>query len=150
MILDQYEVKQCIEKKIEDNDTADAKKNDKKCKSILVQCIANTHLEYIKGKNTAYEMWTALKTVFEKHFLKFEEVVRELKSVGATLEDIDIVCHLLLTLPKNFDPIVTALETMDADKLKLEFVKGKLLDYEMKRRHEVTEACDTTAKITRL
>ncbi|KAK9736894.1 hypothetical protein QE152_g11174 [Popillia japonica] len=140
-------------------------------------------------------MWTALKTVFErkgvasqlylrkklllmkylksdsleKHFLKFEEVVRELKSVGATLEDIDIVCHLLLTvvrelksvgatledidivchllltLPKNFDPIVTALETMDADKLKLEFVKGKLLDYEMKRRHEVTEACDTTA-----
>lgn len=157
-LLDSHGVKTCVEK---EEDTEEFLKLDRKCKSIIVQCVANSHLEYIKHKPTSYKMWEALKSVFqrkgvasqlylrkklltmkcgqseslENHFVRFEEVVRELKSVGANLEDSDIVCHLLLTLPQSFDPIVTALETVDASKLTLDFVKGKLLDHELKTRN---------------
>ncbi|KAK9680835.1 hypothetical protein QE152_g38802 [Popillia japonica] len=158
IILENLEIKQCImEEKDEPDDNF--KKQDKKCKSVLIQCVANNQLELLKCKNTSFQMWKALEDVFqrkgmasqlylrkklltmkyreseriENYFIKFDEVVRELKSVGAKLEDVDIVCHLLLTLPKSFDPIVTALETLEPARLTLEFVKGKLLDHEAKR-----------------
>jgi len=41
-----------------------------------------------------------------------------------------------LSLPKYYDPLITALETLEANKLTLEFVKGKLLDQEAKRMNE--------------
>lgn len=34
------------------------------------------------------------------HFLKFDRLVRELKSTGANLDEANIVCHLLLTMPE--------------------------------------------------
>ena len=48
----------------------------------------------------------------ESHFLKFDKVVRELKSTGATLGETDIVCHLLLTLPPEYNTVLTAIETI--------------------------------------
>lgn len=78
----------------------------------------------------------------EKHYLQFEETVRELKTVGAKLQESDIVCHLLRTLPKSYDGIVTALQTLDNSKLTLEFVKGKLLDQELKRNNLQEEASE--------
>lgn len=71
----------------------------------------------------------------ENHFREFDDVIRELKSVGVKLEEADIVCHLLLSLPESYDAIVTALETIEAEKLTLDFIKGKLLDQEMKRKN---------------
>ncbi|KAK9674692.1 Zinc knuckle, partial [Popillia japonica] len=79
----------------------------------------------------------------EEHFMKFETITRELKSVGGKLEEVDIVCQLLLTLPSSYDPIVTALETLDPQKLTLEFVKSKLLDQELKKNS--TQLEDTRA-----
>ncbi|EZA47339.1 Copia protein [Ooceraea biroi] len=164
VILDQHEVKECVEREEENPDDAFRKK-DRTCKSLIIQCIANSHFQYIKDKSNSYQMWRALEAVFqrkgiasqlylrkrllsmkltenqslEKHLLKFEETVRELKSVGAKLEDMDIVCHLLLTLPKDYDAIVTALETLEVKKLTLEFVKGKLLDQEIKKQNQQQE-----------
>lgn len=71
----------------------------------------------------------------EQHFSKFNEIVQQLKSVGAKLEDIDVVCHLLISLPKSLDPIATALETLEPERLTVEFVKGRLLDHELKNLH---------------
>lgn len=67
------------------------------------------------------------------HFLNFDKLIRELKSTGAMIEEVDVVCHLLLTLSLEYDAVVTALETLSTDQLKLSFVKNRLLDEEAKR-----------------
>lgn len=44
------------------------------------------------------------------------------------MEDMDIVCHLLLTLPKSYDNLVTAIETMNPKDITIDFVKSRLID----------------------
>lgn len=75
------------------------------CRSVIVQCAGDAHLEYINDKMTAYQMWTALENIFQRkgiasqiylrkkllmkpkesqslgsYFIQFEEVLWELKS----------------------------------------------------------------------
>ena len=136
------------------------KKKDRKCRLQIVQRIADSHLEYVKDADTAFDMWSTLENTFQRkgmaiqlllrkslltlkfnansqsletHFLKFDKLIRELKSTGATLEETDIVCHLLLTMPNEYDNVVTALETLSAERLTLSFVKNRLLEEESKR-----------------
>lgn len=136
-------------------------KQDRRCKSLLISRINDNMLEYIQDKESPKAIWQALERVFQRksiasrlhlqkklltlrhgggclqdHFLTFERIVREYKSTGAKLEDIDVVCYLLLTLGPEFATVVTALETMPEDKLSLDFVKCRLLDEEIKRSGE--------------
>lgn len=137
------------------------RKKDKKCKSQIVQRMADSHLEYVKDRATAHEIWTELRNTFERqgiagqlllrkellsmkfnpgrenletHFQRFDRITRDLRATGAILEDTDSVCHLLLTMPSEYDTIVTALETLSAEKLTLNFVKTRLRDEETKRQ----------------
>lgn len=145
-------------------------KKDRKCKSIITQLIADSHLEYVKDKSSAKEMWCSLKNTFERkgiasqlylrkqllqlklqegspldaHLLIFDNLIRNLKGSGAKLEELDIICHLLLTLPKSYEMVVTALETLGND-LTLETVKGRLLDEETKRQAKSSKVTDTSA-----
>ncbi|KMQ83135.1 copia protein [Lasius niger] len=103
------------------------RRSDRKCKSQIVQRIADSHLEYVKDEETAHGIWSVLSSTFERkgianqlrlrktlltmkystsetmgnHFLKFDKLIRELRSTGAKLEDTDVVCHLLLTMPER-------------------------------------------------
>lgn len=128
---------------IDDDDEIKCIMEEKKCKSILVQCISDSHLEYVQDKRRrTKDMFDSLKAVFERksiasqlflrkklitmkyddtddmagHFLVFDKTVQELKSIGATLENLDIVCHLLLSMPPSYDNLVIALETLDPKK----------------------------------
>ncbi|KAF2894016.1 hypothetical protein ILUMI_12156, partial [Ignelater luminosus] len=119
------------------------------------------HLEYAKDKKNSCELWSPLCNVFERkgiasqllirkslltmksdstndtlanHFLKFDKSIRDLRSTGATLEETDIVCHLLLTMPNEYEVVVTALETLSKKDLTLNFVKNQLLEEELKRK----------------
>lgn len=131
-------------------------KNEKKCKSLLVQCIHDSQLEYIKDRVTAKDIYDTLVSVFEpksvarqlllrkqlltmkysdgcdikRHFLIFDKAVRDLKAIGATMEEMDV---LILTMPKSFETLVTALETIDKTKLTLDFVKSRSMDEYSKR-----------------
>jgi len=84
---------------------------EKKCKSIIVQCIHDSQLEYIKDKREAKDIFDTLKSIFERksvagqlllrkrlltmkyedgeevsqHFLRFDKNIRDLKSIGATM-----------------------------------------------------------------
>lgn len=67
------------------------------------------------------------------HITEFDKIVRQLKSIGANMEEMDLICHLLLTLPKSYEALVTALETMHPQMLNMDFVKSRLIDEYNKR-----------------
>lgn len=136
-------------------------KNDKACKSQIVRRVAESHLEYVMDQATAFDIWVNLsnhfarkgvasqllirkallsmkfnqaKETIEAHFLKFDGMIRDLRSTGATLEETDVVCHLLLTMPSEYETVVTAIETMHAEQLTLSFVKRRLQEEELKKQ----------------
>lgn len=139
---------------------AEIKLRDKQCKAMIIRRIADSHLEYIKDKESSFDVVSTLQAIFarksvsnqlflrkrlltmkcddgmdlERHFLDFDKIVRELKSMGATIEPLDAICNLLLTLPESFNVVVTAIETMDPANLTMEFVKSRLLDEANKKK----------------
>lgn len=142
------------------------RKKERKCYSLIVQRIGNDYLEYVKDKANPKEAWSSMCATFERkgvsnrmslrrellslkmkenenlesHLLKFNKILRNLKSVGAKMEEEDVICQLLSSLPKTYESVVTALETMKAEELTMEFVKGRLLDCEIKMKlNAVTE-----------
>lgn len=100
----------------------------------MIDHISDDQLELIKDKSMAKEIYDALKSIFErksvagqlllrkrlctmiynemgdmnKHLLEFDKTIRELKGIGAKLEDMDVICQL----PKSYDALVTSLETL--------------------------------------
>lgn len=178
VVLEEHDLIDCIEREMaemdelevkpEDNDAAQRakakeaekrKKQERRCKSLLISRIHDSQLEYVQDHQTPKAIWLALQRVFERksvasrlhlkrkmltlrheggslseNFLIFDKIVREYKSTGAQLDDLDVVCHLLLTLGSSFATVVTALETMPEDTLTLEFVKCRLLDEEIKQQ----------------
>lgn len=70
-----------------------------------------------------------------------------MKTVGAKIEEADAVISLFQSLPDSFDPLVTALENMAEDDLKLELVKQRLLAEDIKRSERNVEISEikTTA-----
>jgi hypothetical protein len=134
-------------------------RNDKKCKSRIIQRIEDAQLEYVKGQETAYDVWNNLQDVFEKkgmtskvmlkmkllslkhqpseetlseYFLKFDEIIRELGGTGCIMNDTDKVCHLYLSMSDEYEMTVTALRTLPERNQKLAMVKCELLEEEAK------------------
>ena len=58
----------------------------------------------------------ASKEPLADHFLAFDKLIRDLKMTGAKMEETDIVCHLLITMPSEYDNIVTVIETLNVEK----------------------------------
>ncbi|GJQ73101.1 hypothetical protein Trydic_g1730 [Trypoxylus dichotomus] len=60
-------------------------KEDNKAKSLIVQCVKDTHLESLRCKETAFSMWKTLEENYEKKglpsqlYLKKEDVINEIK-----------------------------------------------------------------------
>lgn len=48
------------------NARATFSKNDNKAKSLIIQCVADSILECLRDKTTAYYMWKTLEEKFEK------------------------------------------------------------------------------------
>lgn len=146
--------------KLNDKSLGEYKTKDAKARAVIVQCITDRHLEYVKDCETAYDMFVCLKNVFERkstlsklyirrqllslkchdneklhdHFIKFDSLMRDLESTGCKIDEDDKVCHLLLTMPKKYETVITVLETTTTD-LTLDLVKSKLLDVELKLRN---------------
>ncbi|BES99088.1 Hypothetical protein2 [Nesidiocoris tenuis] len=129
---------------------------DVQARSIIIQGIQDKHLDIIKDCQSAKAMMEALKKVFvrnssmsklnlwrklialkfdvdgrlEDHFLAFDSIIRDLCDQGTKFDEPDKVCHLLLSLPQQYESVITALETVSD--VKLDFVKSRLLDEELK------------------
>lgn len=59
-----------------------------------------------------------------KHLLEFDNIIRELKGIGAKLEEIDVICQLLLTMPQSYVSLAISLETLHPETLNIEFDIG--------------------------
>jgi hypothetical protein len=117
-------------------------------------------LEYVKGQETAYNVWHRLPDMFEKkgmtskvmlktkllslkhqpsletlseHFLKFDKLIRELEGTGSIMDESDKVCHLYLIMSDEYEMTVSTLRTLLEKKQKLPMVKNKLLEEKKKR-----------------
>lgn len=130
---------------------------NKKCKGLIVQKLANCQLGYTKGKISPFSVWKSLQNTYERtgmatqlqvrrqllstkhnpraetleaHFLRMENLIRQLK---ATVSESDEICHLLFSMPQEYNVVVTAIEMMSFNNLTLGFVKNRLLDEVSKR-----------------
>ena len=95
-------------------------KMDSKAQDLIVCFIHEDYLSYVQEKHLAKEMWDSLKRKsnqtqtlirkelaclkyrngddMNKHFMKFESLIRDLKAAGAKPEEADLVSQLFLTL----------------------------------------------------
>lgn len=136
-------------------------KRDRSCKNLIISRINDDQLEHVQDKTTPKDIWDALEHIFQRkslarrmylkkeiltlalgntslqqHFLTFDKLVRQYRATGADMDELDAICHLLLTLnasPK-YAAVVTSLETQPEEQLSLEFVKCRLLDEETKQK----------------
>lgn len=156
VILEEHELAEYAFKDSEEKD----KKKASKCKSILVQCVADSHLELIKECQTARNIVVKLKETFqrkgiasqlltrkqlltlkykentnmEEFFLHFDKLIRKLKETEAKPSESEICCYLLLAMPESFAIVVAAIETMNSSEININFIKNRLLDEEIKRK----------------
>lgn len=134
-------------------------KQEHKAKSIIVQCVADSQLEHLRGKKTSHEMWKTLEDKFERKglpgqlflkkkmlqmklregenlenfILQFEELIRQLNATGVNITEDEKICNLLMALPKSYETIVTVIENLPASELKYENIKKKLMSENEKR-----------------
>lgn len=71
-----------------------------------------------------------------EHLLAASELVHRLTRMGESLKEHLVVAILLSSLPESYSPLVTALEGRPEEDLKVDYVKGKLLD-EWRRKSEI-------------
>lgn len=161
-ILEDQGVQYCVQTEKSSISDASLKlqfgKDDSKAKSFIIQCVSDSHLEYARDGNTSKEKFDKLLSIFERkgisnrlylkrklmslkheessslqeHFM-FDDLVRNIKSAGSKIEDDDIICHLLLSLPESYSVVITAIESLSTDNLTLDYFKGRILDEEVKR-----------------
>lgn len=163
-ILEERGLKDIIEaKKIDEGNT----NLDAKARSIIVQCLTDRHLNLVKDCCTAKEMLNSLKSTFqrksviskislrrklltlkqdgslEEYFAKFENIIRELEVSDEKITESDKVCYLLTGLGDEYNHVITAIETVNAE-LSLEFVRAKLLDHEVRKSQESNDKNETS------
>lgn len=140
--------------------------NDVKARRIIVECIDNSVLEYVKDKVNANAMWQCLKSIYDwssytkrvisfkklirleynlsenlqSFFRKFDVVCREYKSAGGTLADTKLVVIMLSCLPYDFNGVVTAISTLEEAQFTADRVRRYLLEEEcrIKDRNSLT------------
>ncbi|KAK9732073.1 Integrase core domain [Popillia japonica] len=158
-VLKALEVDVVLEKVPDERkDEAWHKKNNK-ATMVIIQSIADSHLEYIKDIGGAYEMLEKLEATFAKrgtcskfylleeltqlkyncntsiqdHFTKCDKIFRELKDLGSSFDESDMACFLLLSMPTEFENVVTAIRTLSDKELKMDFVKKRLLEFDISK-----------------
>lgn len=136
-------------------------RKDEKARAVIGLALEDSQLVHIMEAATAKEMWEKLKSYHERgslsnkihvlrrlcsmrleeggnmsdHLVEATKLVHRLARLGEALKDHLVVAILLSSLPESYNPLVTALEGRPEEDLRLEYVKGKLLD-DWRRRNE--------------
>lgn len=136
-------------------------RKDEKARAMIGLALEDCQLSHIMDAASANDMWEKLKGYHERgslsnkihvlrrlcsmqlteggnmseHLVAATEMVHRLARMGESLKEHLVVAILLSSLPESYNPLVTALEGRPEEDLKLDYVKGKLLD-EWRRKCE--------------
>ncbi|GBM97221.1 Retrovirus-related Pol polyprotein from transposon TNT 1-94 [Araneus ventricosus] len=136
-------------------------KKDRQARAIINLCIEDSQIIHIKYETTAKATWNKLKAIHERsnlssklfllrklyatkmsedgnmneHIAQMLELIDKLKAVGEEIKDDHIAALLLVSVPKSYDTLITALEARPENELTPELIKNKLTD-EYNRRKE--------------
>jgi gag-polypeptide of LTR copia-type len=135
-------------------------KKDAKAKVVIGQTLNDEHLEHVRSVQTASEMWTCLKDVFQKNSLLNKLAIRrrfyttdmiedesmltyingvrqisdELKSMDVNIDETEVAMAVLNGLPPKYDHLIVALDALvDDTKLTMELTKSRLLQEEQRK-----------------
>lgn len=161
-----------VEDIIDEKEKAAKVQLENKAKSLIIQCVNDNQLECLRDKKTAFKMWMMLKDRYEKQglpgqlylkkkllsmklkeneslekfILEFEEITRQLKAAGSKIAEEDLVCNILLSLPKSYEAVVTVLENIP--NITFEMVKKKILaEYEKRKLSEEPRGSANTERL---
>lgn len=136
-------------------------RRDEKARAVIGLALDDSQLIHVMEAATAKDMWEKLKSYHERgslsnkihvlrklcsmrleengsmsnHLMEASELVHRLARIGESLKEHLVVAILLSSLPESYSPLVTALEGRPEEDLKVDYVKGKLLD-EWRRKTE--------------
>lgn len=138
--------------------TEDWKDGVQRARATISLLVERRQHPLIRDLKTAKEAWIKLKNTHQKtsmcsrvslicqvcdrklseggdaatHIYELEELFAKLRSAGKDLGEDVQVAILLRSLPLSYDQVRTALLVLKDEDLKLDFVKGKILDHERK------------------
>lgn len=152
------------------DDKVDVKKNQK-AQAKIALTVSPAAIPHIRNAKTAKEAWDNLQKAYEdkglcrrlgllrslfgtklsesenmeRYVNKITEISQQLTEIGSPLED-DFVAVLMLSgLTADYDPFIMAIENTST-KLSSEFVKGKLLQENLRRDDKAESATALIAK----
>jgi hypothetical protein len=67
---------------------------------------------------------------FEGFCVKFDRIIRDLRQAGESRDDESVVIQFLLSMPAEYESVVTALRTVATSKLTLECVRQRIEVFE--------------------
>uniref|UniRef100_A0A0A9Z0Y1 Copia protein n=1 Tax=Lygus hesperus TaxID=30085 RepID=A0A0A9Z0Y1_LYGHE len=134
----------------------DWEKEDAKARYLIVQCVSDNVLDFIKTKKTAKEMIDSLKATYvqksmstrvqlqkqlrmmsftgqssmSEYLVEFDKVVLGIFDAGGKMDDNEYVSQLLSSLPDTYNAVVTSIDVLlsvSPEKVTKDFVKNKLL-----------------------
>lgn len=133
---------------------------DEAAQATIGLLVEDSQLRLIRNAKSAKEQWDILKQYHQKatlsskmalnrrffrtvlpengdmidHIATMSEYVDKLAGFGQIIPDDIIVGVLLSSVPESYDTLIMALESRSDKELKVEFVKGKLIDEYMRRK----------------
>ena len=160
MLLIDKEVWETISKERPTQPNEEWLKKDGKARALIGLMVEDNQLCHIRKEESAAGAWKALKNHHEKstltnkifllkrlcrmqmptngnmeeHINFLLDLVGQLEALGEKLAEHLVVALLLCSLPDNYNPLITALESRDEKDLTLEMVKAKLIN-EYKRNN---------------
>lgn len=171
LVLLKEGVQDVLEAEKPENPDATWKTKDGKARALIGLSIDDSQTCHVMHAKTAREMWLALKMYHARstlsmkihilrklfrmqlpeegsmadHLTGISQLVNRLRSMGEELKEHWLVAIVLSSLNESYDGLITVLESRPESELKLEFVKGKLLD-EWRKRMEKSDVLTTNGK----